>query len=56
MLALARGVLDIENDNFRRGFVYLVVDEVAVPSRYKFSDTFKSLPPPNPRKQDEILK
>ena len=55
MLALARGMLNCEDDDLVGGFVDRVVDEIRIFARHKFADPLGRLPPSNLGEQDEIL-
>ena len=54
MVALARRVLDVEDDDLIGCIIHSVIDEVWVLSRYYLADAFSRLAPANFGKQNEV--
>jgi len=55
VLALARGMLDGENDDFLVCQIDGVVDQIGVAARNKLTHALQFLPPSDLRKQDQVL-
>ena len=55
MLAFPCGMLNCNDNNFFRGFVNNVIDQIRIAACHQFTNAFNDLPTPDIRKQKEML-